>query len=1509
LTHSQLLRELRSEGTDVSTDGEIDAFTLNGVEVHAVIEPSRLCSYLAEQIRAFEPEWTLASSEDRSQSLLEAALKSQPSRVIYLAHTPQMFPFGPAGLYPGKRRTGLVGQAAAIVAISRFVADYIKSWSGLDAFVHHPPHYGSGPFPHLGRIDNDYVLLMNACAVKGLSILLALARALPRVRFAALPGWGTTQAELAALRGMPNVRLLNNAANLDDILCRTRALLMPSLWTEGFGMAVIDAMLRGIPVLAADHGGLTEAKLGSDYLLPVRPIERFEDRLDENLLPVPIVPKQDIDPWKNALTDLISDRGLYARQSAAARDAALNFARALTVEPFENFLHRLGTEAKPGKSRFPARSDSNSQASARDDDNPMPETLANLTPEQQALLMLRLRKKAADRAKTEIKIPALKAVSRDRSLPLSFAQQRLWLLDQLEPNSAVYNIPKVLRLKGTLDVRALEQSLNEIVRRHESLRTTFVVVNGEPALAIASSQNVAVPVIDLQSVPANEREGRARQLTTDEAGRPFDLARGPLMRATLLRLGPEHHVLALNVHHIVSDGWSMGVLARELTLLYHAFCRGAPSPLPELAIQYADFAVWQREWLTGEVLESQLAYWKRQLENLAPLELPTDRPRPARQTFRGQAVTTSLGPALTTVLKILSQREGVTLYMALLAAFKVLVHRYTGQPDIVVGSPIANRNRAEIEGLIGFFINTLVLRTKFSGDCTFRELLGRLRQTALEAYAHQDVPFERLLEELRPPRDLSRTPLFQVFFNMSDGEDVSVELSGLEVEPVAAAASVPSKFDLTVYAKQKDGSLQFHFVYNADLFSHDRIAEMLAQYELLLTQIVSDPDRKISSFSLVTPRAEKLLAHPAKLLDATWVGAVHSRLCYHAARTPQHPAVKDLRDTWTYRELHLRSNQLAQSLLDNGIGRGDCVAVYGHRSASLAWAVFGILKAGAVFLLLDPAYPTTRLIQYMRLAKVKGFVRLESSESVTSGLETFINTAIEHRVTLPRLHDLGSKNPFQSYSTDDPQVAVGPDDPAYVSFTSGSTGEAKGVVGRHGSLSHFLPWQEKTWRLTSADRFTMFSGLAHDPLQRDLFTPLWLGATLCIPDSKIIGTSQLAGWMAEEEVTFTHLTPAFAELLTESAAPDCHIPSLRYAFFIGDKLTRRDVGRLRRLAPRVRCIGSYGTTETQRAVGFYPVPEPVREQHDADRQVYPLGRGVKDAQLLVLTGRRQLAGIGEVGEIYVRSPHLALGYLDEVATREAFLINPFSSVPGDRLYKTGDLGRYLPDGNVEFAGRRDRQVKIRGFRVDPSEIEAVLSDHPSLAHAIVMFREDVAQQGQLVAYLVPRPGREPTTGELRRFLTGKLPEYMVPTGFVFVETFPLTPNGKIDYRALPAPARHLESGPAFVAPHTAAEKVIAGIWAEVFTVEKVGIHENFFELGGHSLLAARVTSRLAKAFHISIPLRVLFENPTVADLAVKIDELESSEIGAEMTNVLTDLESLSDEEAERLLMREGAEDI
>lgn len=1063
--------------------------------------------------------------------------------------------------------------------------------------------------------------------------------------------------------------------------------------------------------------------------------------------------------------------------------------------------------------------------------------------------------------------------------PTSFSQQRLWFLNQLEPNTATYNIARGFCLRGSLDKAALEKSLQEIVQRHETLRTTFDAKDGMPVQVITPELTVRIPLLDLSDIPEAARQAHALDLVTTEARRPFDLQVGPLLRASLYRLSPQNHILLIVIHHIISDGWSTNIFYGELATLYTSAVRGEKVVLPPLPAQYADYAVWQRQWLQGETLAQHLAYWRTQLAAAPALELPTDYPRPAQLTHDGARVSTLIPPELSAGLNKLSRRAHVTLFMTMLAGFKILLARLSGQWDVVVGTPIAGRNRREIEGLIGFFLNTLVLRTNLVGDPNFLELLARVRETALAAYSHQDIPFEKLLEELKPERDPSRTPFFQVFFNMLVIERKEFNLPGIETEPLPSLQN-EAKFDLTVYVNRSQKDYRLTFVYNANLFTQERMQEVLDQYIVLLEQIVLQPETPISRYTLVTSRAAKFLPNPAALLSNEWKGAIHSKLSENAKRTPEQIAVLDSNDAWTYAELDDHSNRLANVLIANHIQRGDIIAIYAHRSASLVCAILGVLKAGAATLILDPAYPPTRLRSYLEIGKPKGWIRIEAAGKLPAELEEWlIAQEPECQLTLPQKEKFLSSWIGQA-RPEEPKVTVDADDLACVSFTSGSAGTPKGVLGRHGSLTHFLPWQKETFGLSAADRFSMLSGLSHDPLQRDIFTPLWLGATICIPDPQLIGIpGALAQWMAQQQITFAHLTPAMAQLLTETASRERVVPSLRYAFFVGDKLTHHDTESLRRLAPKITCINSYGTTETQRAVGYsfisnQPTTRP-------PKSVYPVGRGMPDVQLLILTERQQLAGIGEVGEIYVRSPHLAKGYLDdEPLTRAKFLVNPWidkSSRIGateDRIYRSGDLGRYLPDGTVEFLGRGDRQFKLRGYRIEASEIESVLVQHPAVREALVTVFEGDSRGPRLIAYVVTDTA-PPAPRELRAYLKARLPEFMTPGDFLFLAALPLTPNGKIDFRALPAPPYQSIVTIPPAETLNATERQLADIWQRVLHVEHVGKQDDFFELGGHSLLAVQLFGQIERALGKKLPIAILFRAPTVEELAQIIERGEN----------------------------------
>ena len=663
--------------------------------------------------------------------------------------------------------------------------------------------------------------------------------------------------------------------------------------------------------------------------------------------------------------------------------------------------------------------------------------------------------------------------------------------------------------------------------------------------------------------------------------------------------------------------------------------------------------------------------------------------------------------------------------MLLLAAFNILLQRLSGQNDIITGTPIAGRNRIETEKLIGFFLNSLVLRADLSGNPTFSELLKHVQRVALDAFDNQDLPFEKIIEALNPSRDLSRTPFFQIFFNMINVSSEEIKLHDLQVIPFRVGSS-ESIFDLTVYAREADGKFRFAFAYNKNLFSYSRISAMISQYQSLLEQIAVYPDKEISNYTLINPENQGTIPDPTDILTDEWQGTIHNKVSEHAQVSPDHVAMVDKNGAWSYSELDRISTRLGYQLIQNGVQPQDLVAIYAHRSSELVAAILGIHKAGGAFLILDPAHPPTRLVKYIRLAKPKGIIHLKAAGNLPDEIKLELKeTKHGFYIILPEKCGDPSLGLGTDITTPQVNIQVGPNDPACVVFTSGSTGNPKGILGKHGSLSHFIPWQAAKFGLGSSDRFSMLSGLSHDPLQRDIFTSLWLGATLCIPDPDRFGDlGWLAEWMDREQITFVHLTPAMGQYICFSTHTKAVLNSVRYLFFVGDQLTQNDVEILRALVPQATMINSYGSTETQRAVGYFSISPQDEIDLDRHHRIYPIGCGIPNVQLLILNEEQLLCGIGELGEIYVRSPHLALGYLVQNYQSEAhFLINPFTGVENDRLYRTGDLGRYRPDGNVEFSGRIDKQVKLRGYRIELGEIETALIKHPGIKDAVVLARE------------------------------------------------------------------------------------------------------------------------------------------------------------------------------------------
>jgi amino acid adenylation domain-containing protein/thioester reductase-like protein len=1065
------------------------------------------------------------------------------------------------------------------------------------------------------------------------------------------------------------------------------------------------------------------------------------------------------------------------------------------------------------------------------------------------------------RASLGLPTAPLRPIPRDGELPLAFGQETFLFLEQLQPGSPVFNMDVAARLRGPLNLTALEHAVNEVVRRHEILRTTFVAREGRPSAIIAPPTHLPLQVLDLTDLLESQREDQARRLADEESRRPFDLERGPLFRASRLRLGLEDHVGLLTAHHAVFDGWSMGIFLREVGLLYEAFAAGQPSPLPELPVRYADFAHWQRQWLQSGLMEDQLAYWKQQLAGPLPvLELPTDHPRPAVRTFHGARQLLVVPPALTQATHALARREGCTLYMVLLAAFQTLLHRYSGQGDLCIGSPIAGRNRAEIEGLIGFFVNTLVLRTDLSGDPAFAQLLARVREVCLGAYAHQDLPFEMLVQELRPQRELSRSSLFQVLFILQNAPLKIPTITGLTSSPlVELSDNGTSKFDLILTLTESTEGLLATIEYNTDLYQQDTIERLLGHYRTLLEAVVAEPGLTLSRMPLLTTAEQEQLA-AWNQNDASYPAdeCIHELFEVQAARTPDAVAVVDGDRRLSYRELNRWANRLANRLRELGVGPDVLVGLYLERSLDLMAGLLGVLKAGGAYVPLDPAYPGQRLAAIVEDAEPRVLL---TQRALVDDLPP--NAA--HIICLDTTEsELGSEA--------NPGRAAASDNLAYMIYTSGTTGKPKGVMVTHGGLCNAYRAWEDAYRLRSeATTHLQMASCAFDVFTEDWTRALCSGGKLVLcPREVLLEPARLYDLMRRERVDFAEFVPSalrsLAQHLEESGQS---LDFMRLLIAGSDVWYAGEYQKIRRLCgPQTRLINSYGLTEATIDSTYFESAE----LNLCEERPVPIGRPFANTRIHVLDRNLQPVPIGVLGELHVGGSGLARGYSkDSELTAKKFIPDPFSSCPGDRLFRTGDLARYLPDGCVELLGRTDHQVKVRGFRIDPGEIESVLCQHPGVRQAAVVAHGDTPDSKRLVAYLT-RPAPEPQ--DLRGFLREKLPEYMVPSSFVMLNALPLSPNGKVDRKALPAPERpRAELSPSFELPRSDVEKTLAGIWAEVLQLDQVGIRDNFFDLGGHSLALVRVMSRVRVALKVEVHLRHLFENPTIVELAGLIEDL------------------------------------
>ncbi|MGV3772896.1 MAG: non-ribosomal peptide synthetase [Verrucomicrobiales bacterium] len=1072
------------------------------------------------------------------------------------------------------------------------------------------------------------------------------------------------------------------------------------------------------------------------------------------------------------------------------------------------------------------------------------ENIVNLSPEKKRELLEQL---------------MTEELSQSTNIPLSFAQQRLWFLDKLVPNSAAYVIPTVVRLRGKLNIPAFQKALDQVIARHEALRTTFITRDGDPIQSIQDPLPLDFPLVDLTQVPTNLRQAELHKLIQEEIAKPFDLTKDLMIRAKLVRTDSDEHYLALIIHHIAADEWSMKVLFSEWAMLYQAALTNTLANLPELPIQYADFSMWQREWLQGETLEEQLAYWRQQLKGASVLSLPTDHPRPATQSYKGTITQHLCSNDLKESLKQLAKKEGTTLYTVMLSGFKALLHRYTGQDEIIVGSPIAGRTRVETEGLIGFFVNTLAIKTALQGDPTVRELISRVKESTLGAFEHQDVPFDKLVEELHPERSSTHSPFVQVVFSQ-ENDFVEQHFANIEAE-VIEVDSGTAKFELILVAKEKADGLALVAEFNTDLFEKATVEGWLKRLEILLQGMAANRELRLPQLPLLASEERKTILETwnATARDYPRNESIHQLFEAQVAKSPEAIAVVYGERSMTYRDLNARANQLAHRLQKMRVGYQSYVGLFMERSPEMLVGMLGILKAGGAYVPLDSNYPKERLAFMVEDAQLPVIITQES-------LAEFLPAS---NATLLRLD-----TEWESISAESRHVLTTPvtsDDLAYVIYTSGSTGQPKGVAVPHRGVIRLVVNTDYV-ELGPADRIAQASNASFDAATFEIWGALLNGAKLVgISKDTALSPAEFARELKEQSISTLFLTTALFNQLAHEV-PGV-FQSVKQLLFGGEAVDPKWVRAVLEYQPPRRLLHVYGPTENTTFSTWHLVKE-VAE----GAQTIPIGKPIANSSAYILDKNLNPVPAGVPGEVYTGGDGLARGYLHRPeVTAEKFVPNPFGPV-GSRLYKTGDLGKFTPNGEIEFVGRIDHQVKIRGFRIELGEIESALARHPNVSNAIVLVREDIPGEKRLVGYLTPKTKPAPATTELREYLNQSLPDYMVPTAFVAMESFPLTPNEKVDRKALPAPdLNRPDLAKNFLAPRDATEQQLARIWEQILGVQPIGIADNFFELGGHSLLAVRLFSQVEKVFGRKLPLATLFRAPTIEQFAQVLKEDHSGE--------------------------------
>jgi len=1081
---------------------------------------------------------------------------------------------------------------------------------------------------------------------------------------------------------------------------------------------------------------------------------------------------------------------------------------------------------------------------------------------------------------------------RDLSKPagLSFAQQRLWFLDELTPGNAAYAFCNIVRLNGKLDVGCLEKCFGEIVNRHENLRTTFQIIDGAPVQIIADSVETRLSMQDISEAKDSEKENKLQALATLEAEKPFSLSSGPLIRASIVRIAEEKHAVILTMHHIVYDGWSLAVLFGELKTLYEAFIKNKPSPLPALNIQYADFSLWQRREIETEKMQKQAEFWRNKLSDQLPiLDLPTDRKRLVTSEYKGAMEWFYLPVSLTRLLEVLAKREDCTLYMVLLAAFSVLLSRYSGEKDIIVGTPIANRNNQEVENLIGFFINSLVMRTSLEDNPDFCQLLERIKIFSAEAYANQDYPFEKMVEDLQIERNMGQNPIFQTMFALQNTPPPPKKIADIEMQ-IEEVDSGTAVFDITLSMYETDEGLNGYFEYSSELYNQSTIQNMINSFECLLNDISHNPEKEVSRLSILNKETYKKIVTDwnSEKLEFSTDRLIFEVIDDIADSRPDAVVITTgttlTEQQYTWQQLNQQACKLANILLGKGVRPGDFIGICLNRSFEMFVSILGVMKAGGAYLPMDPAYPRDRL-QYMLEDTAANIIitQRELSECLPdSSAEKYYIEDIE----------AFSKNT----TVKTPEVMLTPDSIAYIIYTSGSTGKPKGVLVSHGNLLHSTAVRREYYK-ERVESFLLMSSFSFDSSVAGIFWTLCDGGTLVLPAyGQERDIFEVAKLINEHSVSHMLSLPSVYSLLLTSA-PARAISALKTVCVAGEECPSSLLEKHFDTLPDTRLFNEYGPTEgTVWSTVYECIPE------DAGK-VIPIGGAIKNVQIYILDENLSVQPIGVPGEIYIAGKGVTRGYLNrDELTAEKFIENPFSD-NSQKMYRSGDIGKYRADGNIEFLGRVDDQVKVRGYRIEPGEIENAILQNPAITQCAVIVQKTERGDNRLIAYIEPP---QTDTEKLIAALSLRLPAYMVPALFIRLETMPLMPNGKINRKALPEPASAADGlGQKFVESKNAVEQVLANIWADLLEIDRVSTAANFFELGGHSILATRVVSGIYENFDVQVAIRHLFDSPTVSALsAILLSDKEDAKRIMETAELIVQIDGLSEEEVDALMDEE-----